>query len=109
MSKVEFKLEETSSELEASRIELSQKDESICRLQTLWETEKSKQEDRISDLERAKELLLDSKVDLQNELEKSAESCSQVRKEVEAANARSNELKKKLEGQIQDLKLQLVS
>ena len=43
LSKVERSLEQTSSELEASKFELSEKDESICRLQKLWETEKSKQ------------------------------------------------------------------
>jgi predicted nucleic acid-binding Zn-ribbon protein len=109
LSKVELEFEQMSSELEASRIELSERDESICRLQTLLETEKSRLEDRIYDLERAKELLLDSKVELQNEVEKSAESCLQMRKQVEVADARSHEVKTKLEGQIQDLKYKLVS
>ena len=45
-------LEEKSSELEVSKVELSQKEEEVCRLQKLWETDKVKQEEKIQDLVR---------------------------------------------------------
>ncbi len=61
------------------------------------------------DLERAKELLLNSKVDLQSQLEKSEKGFEQLRKDVDAANARTEDLRKKLNAQIENLKEQLVS
>ena len=45
-------LEEKSSELEVSKVESSQKEEEVCRLQKLWETDKVKQEEKIQDLVR---------------------------------------------------------
>ena len=52
LSKIEMSLEEKSSELEVSKVELSQKEEEVCRLQKLWETDKVKQEEKIQDLVR---------------------------------------------------------
>ena len=41
--------------------EKSEAEEQICQLQKMWETEKAKEAEKISDLVKARELLLDSK------------------------------------------------
>ena len=41
--------------------EKSEAEEQICHLQKMWETEKAKEAEKISDLVKARELLLDSK------------------------------------------------
>ena len=61
------------------------------------------------DLERAKELLLNSKVDLQSQAEKSEKALEMLRKDVDAANVRTEDLRTKLNTQIENLKQQLVS
>jgi len=101
-------LEQKSSELEARRIELSEKEELICRIQKNSETEKLKLEDRIGDLERAKELLLDAKLELQNEVAQSGKEATEVRSKLDAANAAVVDLKSQHEEQLKDLKRQMV-
>ncbi len=101
-------LEQKSSELEARRIELSEKEEVICRIQKNSETEKLKLEDRIGDLERAKELLLDAKLELQNEVAQSGKEATEVRSKLDAANAAVVDLKSQHEEQLKDLKRQMV-
>ena len=49
--------------------EKSEAEAKICQLQTLWETEKAKEAEKLSDLEKARELLLNSKVELQRRLD----------------------------------------
>jgi hypothetical protein len=92
-------LEQKSSELEARRNELAEKEELICRIQKNSETEKLKLEDRIGDLERAKELLLDAKLELQNEVAQSGKEATEVRSKLDAANAAVVELKSQHEEQ----------
>ena len=41
--------------------EKSEAEEQICQIQKMWETEKAKEAEKISDLVKARELLLDSK------------------------------------------------
>jgi hypothetical protein len=59
------------SELAAAKKELAEQEESICRMQKVQEMERQQLEERLADLERAKEVLLDAKVDLQRQLEDS--------------------------------------
>ena len=53
--------------------------------------------------------MLDAKVDLQNEVEKSSSSLKHLQKELEAADARTKDQSNKLNAAIQDLKHEMVS
>ena len=109
LSKVEASLDQKSSELEIAKIELSEKEETICRIQKNSESEKSKLEARIVDLERAKEILLEAKVKLQNEVDSSAKQLDALKSQLLAANSDIEQLKGKHEGQIKSLELKMVS
>ena len=70
---------ELQASLKAATSEKSQAEEKTCQLQSLWETEKAKQAEKLSDLAKAKELLLNSKVELQRELESCQSDLNQLR------------------------------
>ena len=59
--------------------EKSQAEEKICKIQSLWETEKAAEAEKLSDLAKAKELLLNSKVELQRQLEECQSDLQQLR------------------------------
>merc|ERR1719264_641033 len=63
------RLEETEGRLKASNEEREATDKKICELQRAREKEKCHMEERLGDLEKAKEMLLNAKVELQGKLE----------------------------------------
>ena len=109
LSKVETSRDQKSSELEAAKLELSDKEETICRIQKNSELEKSKLEARIVDLERAKEILLEAKVELQNEVDGSGKQMEALKAQLSAANSQIDQLKVQHEAQIKSLKQEMVS
>ena len=109
LTKVETSLDQKSSELEAAKIESSDKEETICRIQKNSELEKSKLEARIVDLERAKEILLEAKVELQNEVDGSGKQMEALKAQLSAATSQIDQLKVQHEAQIKSLKQEMVS
>merc|ERR1719264_2380433 len=63
------RLEETEGRLKASNDEREATDRKICELQRAREKEKADMEERLGDLGKAKEMLLNAKVELQGKLE----------------------------------------
>ena len=70
---------ELQASLKAATREKSEAEEKTCQLQSLWETEKAKQAEKLSDLAKAKEILLNSKVQIQRELEECQSDLNQLR------------------------------
>lgn len=66
-------------------------------------------EDRISDLERAKDILLDAKVNLQNEVSDSGKRQLLLQEQIDALNSQLNDRQKQHETEVKGLKQQIVS
>ena len=65
----ELSLKKLQAVLKSVSQEKSEAEQEICQLQKMWETEKAKEAEKISDLVKARELLLNSKVELQRSLD----------------------------------------
>ena len=90
-------------------MELSDRDETICRIQKSSEIEKLKNEERISDLERAKDILLDAKVNLQNEVADSGKRQMLLQEQIESVNGQLKDREDRYEMEVNGLRQQIVS
>ena len=81
----------------------------ICLLQSTHEKEKSQFEGKMKDLESAKDLLLNSKLGLQNELEDATSRTNILKQEIEKVKGSSRKAEDKLQSEMLQLKAELVS
>ena len=68
-----------------------------------------KNEERISDLERAKDILLDAKVNLQNEVADSGKRQMLLQEQIESVNGQLKDREDRYEMEVNGLRQQIVS
>ena len=81
----------------------------ICVLQSTHEKEKSQFEGKMKDLQSAKDLLINSKLGLQNELEDATARTNILKQEIEKVKGSSRKAEDKLQSELSQLKAELVS
>lgn len=95
--------------VKSSSAEKSEAEEKICQLQSLWEMEKVKQSQKLQDLEAAKELLLNSKVELQRQLDECKADLRRLQTTLTEAQTQKEDLIRSHSQAIQDLNSKHVS
>ena len=83
-------------------------EERICRLQSSYEKEKTDLEEHAKDLQSAKDLLLNSKVQLQNKLEDANLRTNILKQEIEKVKMQSQNTEDQLQSEIKTIKNELV-
>ena len=96
-------------ELQGQVDEKGEIEKRICMLQSGHEKEKSEFEERIKYLQSAKDLILNSKVGLQNELEDSNARTNILKQEIEKVKGQSRKAEDKLQSELSHTKTELVS
>ena len=96
-------------ELQDQSSEKAEVEERICKLQSSYEKEKSDLEERAKDLQNAKDLLLNSKVEMQNHLEDSNARTNILKQEIEKVKIQSRQVEDKLQSELSHIKNELVS
>ena len=91
-------------QIKDSENEKEEAESKICQLQTLLEKEKARLEERLSDLEKAKELLLDSKVDLQHQLDSSKSDAKTLQEQLEKLKVEKEKIADTFSREIETLK-----
>ena len=77
-------------------------------MQTEHEKDKSKYEDKMKDLQKTNELLQNSKLELQNNLEDANSRTNILKQEIEKVKVASRKVEDKLETELSHLKAELV-
>lgn len=95
--------------VKCSSAEKSEAEEKICQLQSLWEQEKVKQSQKLKDSEAAKELLLNSKVELQRQLDECKADLRSLQTTLTQAQTQKEDLIRSHSKAIQDLSSKHVS
>lgn len=96
-------------ELHCQANEKLEVEERICKLQSSYEKEKSDLEERSKDLQNAKDLLLNSKVQLQNALEDANARTDILKEEIEKVKLKSRQAEDELRTELEHIKNELVS
>ena len=96
-------------ELQSQVDEKGEIEKRICMLQSAHEKERSELEERIKSLQGAKELLLNSKIGLQNELEDANSRTNILKQEIEKVKGQSRKAEDKLQSELSHTKTELVS
>ena len=108
-SGLETKMESLQNQIQDQINEKGDIERRICALQTTHEKEKSQFEGQMKDLQSAKDLLLNSKLGLQNELEDANARTNILKQEIEKVKGSSRKAEDKLQSELSQLKAEMVS
>ena len=103
------RLEISLADKKAVETEKGEAEEKICQLQSLREKERETLEEKITDLERAKELLLDSKVIIQDQLEEMNSKLSMQEAQTKTVRAEAVKKEKDLREEMGQMRNVIVS
>ena len=108
-AELESQMESLQKQIQEQINEKGEIENRICVLQSTHEKEKSQFEGKMKDLQSAKDLLLNSKLGLQNELEDATARTNILKQEIEKVKGSSRKAEDKLQSELSHLKAEFVS